>query len=296
MAAPLFFEPTKPDDGIIYYIIPAGTSLFRGDIPPNYKRPLDHISGPVFFGQTADVALTYGIPFEFKTKSELRLLALDKSMKTIYENASKDQTLIDGEPVKEVIPLILKRNYGYNGGVRNSDDAADKKLTKYICKNFPGYATDFMETDFGGDFHREIVICDKNNVNFVSQLTTLNGNAIDEAQIKAEQNQRKVAQQVADARKQAKEESKKRKADLDNDPPIDSANKLSFDSDSDEEGGPYAIPSLSSVKKLSFDSDSDEEGGGKSRKRTKSHKKQMRNKRRKTHKKRKQKRATHKRK
>ena len=61
----------------------------------------------------------------------------------------------------------------------------------------------------------------------------------------------------------------------------------------DEEG-------MSSVfgKKLSFGDfgDSDEEGGGKSRKRTKSHKKQMRNKRRKTHKKGKPKKATHKRK
>ncbi len=57
MAAPQFFEPTKPVDGIIYYIIPAGTSLFRGDIPPNYERPLDHISGPVFLGKRQTLRL-----------------------------------------------------------------------------------------------------------------------------------------------------------------------------------------------------------------------------------------------
>ena len=51
-------------------------------------------------------------------------------------------------------------------------------------------------------------------------------------------------------------------------------------------------------QKLSFGDfgDSDEEGGGKSRKRRKSHKKLMRNKRRKTHKMGKPKKAVHKRK
>ena len=268
MATPPFFESTEPDaNGITYYIIPAGTPLFRGDVPPNSNSPLEHISGPVFFGQTADVALIYGMPFEFVANSELRLLALDKSMKTIYDNALKDKTLIDGEPVKEVIPLILKRNYGYNGGIRNSDDAADKKLTKYICERYNGYATDFMETGFGGEFHREIVICNKDNVEFVKKLTDVNGIPVNTDKIIQDQNLRKAAPPI-----------KKRKAE--------------------EEG--FDEEDISSVvgQKLSFGDfgDSDEEGGGKSRKRTKSHKKQMRNKRRKTHKKGKPKKANHKRK
>jgi hypothetical protein len=292
MATPPFFNTATDGAGITYYIIPAGTPLFRGDVPPNYNSPLEHINGPVFFGQTADVALIYGIPFEFVTNSEIRLLALDKSMKQIYNNALTDSTRIDGEAVKDVIPLILKRNYGYNGGVRNSDDAADKKLTKYICQRFPGYATDFMETDFGGEFHREIVICDKNNVDFVRQLTTVNGIKIDEEEIKAEQKLRKLSRSDADKRAQKKQRPNVYPNSI---PLLSSAKKLSFgDSDSDEEGGLYAIPSLSSGKNLF--GDSDEEGGGKSRKRIKSHKKQMRNKRRKTHKKGKPKKATHKRK
>lgn len=291
MAAAPFFEATKPDDRIIYYIIPAGTRLFRGDVPPNYNSPLEHISGPVFFGQTADVALTYGMPFEFVTKSELRLLALDKSMKTIYENALDDDSLIDGEPVNVVIPLILKRNYGYISGVRNSDDAADKKLTKYICDKYPGYATDFMTTDFGGVFHREIVICNKDNVEFVEKLTKVNGIDVDEAKIKAEQKLRKLAQVDADNRAQKKQRPTISHSAIP--PPIFGKN-LFADSDSDEEGGQNAFPPRSSGKNLF--GDSDEEGGGKSRKRIKSHKKQMRNKRRKTHKKGKPKKATHKRK
>lgn len=292
MAAASFFEATKPVDGITYYIIPAGTRLFRGDVPPNYNSPLEHISGPVFFGQTADVALTYGMPFEFVMKSEQRLLALDKSMKQIYDNALDDDGAIDGEPVNIVIPLILKRNYGYNGGVRNSDDAADKKLTKYICDKYPGYATDFMATDFGGVFHREIVICNKDNVDFLQKLTEVNGETVDEAKIKAEQKLRKVAQRDATDRAQKKQRPNIYPSAI---PAPKFAKKLSFgDSDSDEEGGPYGIPLLTSGKNLF--GDSDEEGGGKSRKRTKSHKKQMRNKRRKTHKRGKPKKATHKRK
>jgi hypothetical protein len=297
MATPEFFKETEPVDGITYYIIPAGTPLFRGDIPPNPNSPLEHINGPVFFGQTADVALTYGIPFEFKTKSELRLLALDKSMGQIYNDASNNNASFDGKTVNDVIPLILKRNYGYNGGVRNSDDAADKKLTNYICQRFPGYATDFMDTDFGGKFHPEIVICDKNNVDFVRQLTTVNGEPIDVETIKAEQKLRKLAKNDADNRAQKKQRP--------NAPPSSAkksyAMKLSFGdsdeeggSDSEEQGGPNVypddVPRPSYAKNLfGFD-------GGKSSKRTKSHKKQMRNKRHKTHKKGKPKKATRKRK
>jgi hypothetical protein len=290
MAAPPFFNTATDGAGITYYIIPAGTHLFRGDVPPNSNSPLEHINGPVFFGQTADVAVIYGIPFEFVTNSEIRLLALDKSMKKIYENAFTDETPIDGERVMDVIPKILKRNYGYNDGVRNSDDTADKKLTNYICKNFPGYATDFMETDFGGDFHREIVICDKNSVDFVIQLTAVNGIKIDAEKIKAEQKLRKLARMDADTRAHKKQRPNMYPIAI---PPPSSAKKLSFgDSESDEEGGPSAIPPL----RFGDFGDSDEDGGGKSRKRTKSHKKQMRNKRRKTHKKGKPKKASRKRK
>jgi hypothetical protein len=293
MAAPSFFKTTEPVDGIIYYIIPAGTHLFRGDIPANYNRPLDHISGPVFFGKTADVALTYGIPFEYVTNAEMRLLALDQSMEQIYDNALKDNTLIDGEPVKKVIPLILKRNYGYNGGVRNSDDAADKKLTKYICQRFPGYATDFMDTDFGGLFHREIVICDKNSVDFVQQLTQVDGKPVNEGKIIADQKMRRVAQEDAKDRAQKKQRPNISSSDI---PPPIFGKKLFDVSDEDDSMNisSSAIPQPIFGNRL-FD-DSDEEGGGKSRKRIKSHKRLMRNKRSKTHKKGKQKKATHKRK
>jgi len=272
MEAPPFFDTeTDATTGITYYIIPRGTSLFRGDIPPVQARPLEHISGPVFFGQTAAGVLRYGIPFEFVTNSEIRLLALDKSMQQIYINAEneEDETLIDGEPANIVIPSILKTNYAYDSGIRNSANAADTTLANYICKRFLGYATDFMTTDANGKFHREIVIYDKNSVNFVKKITDVNGKTVNEAAIIAKHRKRKTDEAEADARKKAKIENR-----------------------------PTYTSSKTVGMKLSFGDfgDSDEEGGGKSRKRTKSHKKQMRNKRRKTHKKGKPKNATHKRK
>lgn len=266
MADTSFFKTTKPIDGIIYYIIPKGTHLFRGDVPHDHADPLKYITGPVFFGQTADVALIYGIPFEFETKTEMRLLALDQSMEQIYNNALTDDSLIDGKQVKDVIPSILEKNYGYINGIRNSDDAEDKKLTKYICERYPGYATNFMKTAFDGEFHREIVICDKDNVNFVNKLTEVNGKKVNEQYIIDEQDRRKREQMDADLRAEAQK-----------------ANRPTF-------------TSSNAVGTNLFGSDSDEEGGGKSRKRRKSHKKQMRNKRRKTHKKGKLKKAAHKRK
>jgi hypothetical protein len=294
MAAPSFFNTTEPVDGIVYYIIPVGTHLFRGDIPANYNRPLDHISGPVFFGQTADVALTYGIPFEYVTKSEMRLLALDQSMEQIYNNALNDKkSKIEGEPVNVVIPSILKRNYGYINGIRNSDDAADKKLTKYICERYPGYATDFMETDFGGVFHREIVICDKNSVDFVQKLTQVDGKPVNDGKIIADQNLRRVAQEDAKERAQKKQRPNISSSAIQ--PPI--FGKKLFDV-SDEDDSMNI--STSAIQPQIFGNrlfdDSDEEGGGKSRKIIKSHKRLMRNKRRKTHKRGKPKKATHKRK
>lgn len=153
------FFNTVIEDGITYYVIPANTPLFRGDIPVDNKNPLSHMNGPVFFGESVDVALIYGLPFEYKTINEVKLLALDKSMQTIYANA-----------VNPVIQSILKKNYGYPNGNRNSEDHADKQLTEYICNTYGGYALDYMPTEGGGKFHREIVLCNKNLVEFVRKV------------------------------------------------------------------------------------------------------------------------------
>lgn len=180
---PPFFN-TIVKDGLTYYVIPANTRLFRGDIPADYTNPLSHMNGPIFFGESIDVARMYGLPFEYRTTNELQLLALDKSMQTIYETAANDNA------VRTIIPPILKKNYGYPNGYRDSDDNADKKLTEYICDRYGGYALDFMPTEGEGRFHREIVLCDKTQVEFVEMVPI---SKTEENSIRDEQNMRKAA-------------------------------------------------------------------------------------------------------
>lgn len=152
------FFNTVEENGFKYYVIPENTPLFRGDIPTDYNNPLKHINGSVFFGDNVETARTYGLPFEFKTINEIKVLALDKSMETIYNNAN------------DAIKSILKKNYGYPNGYRNSDDKADKQLTDYICETYGSYALDYMPTEAEGKFHREIVLCDKKQVEFVKKV------------------------------------------------------------------------------------------------------------------------------
>lgn len=152
------FFNTVEENRFKYYVIPENTPLFRGDIPEDFENPLSNINGPVFFGDNVETARTYGLPFEFKPINEIKVLALDKSMETIYNNAD------------DAIKSILKKNYGYPNGYRNSDDKADKQLTDYICKTYVGYALDFMPTEADGKFHREIVLCDKEQVEFVRKV------------------------------------------------------------------------------------------------------------------------------
>lgn len=154
------FFNTIVENELTYYVIPANTPLFRGDIPVDYDNPLSHMNGPVFFGESVDAALIYGLPFEYKTTNELKLLALDKSMKKVYENAADPK-----------IKSILKKNYGYPDGYRNSDDDADKQLTQYICNTYGSYALNYMPTEGNGTFHREIILCDKNQVEFIRKVT-----------------------------------------------------------------------------------------------------------------------------
>ena len=181
-----FFDTTIKGDGLTYYIVPANTLLFRGDIPKkenmsieghtpvkdptqiNYDDPVAHVTGPVFFAVNEDTARKYGIPFQFTTNKELHVLALDKSMNTIYEIVSKDTSSInEAGMAKDIIPPILENNYGCKNGKRNSNNEKDKILTNYLCGKYPsGYALDYTNTDGEGKFHREIILCNKNDVSY----------------------------------------------------------------------------------------------------------------------------------
>ena len=151
--------------GIQYYVVPKGQKLFRGDnssFLPNEGEPFVFPTIPVFFGYTMEDVVQYGIVFEFRTKREYRLVALDdrETMEKIYH-------LSNGQ-----IKNILRQNYGYVTGIRDSDNDKDKFLSEYLCsQGYEGYSTNTMKTDMGGKFHKEIVICNPQDIEVVSQLT-----------------------------------------------------------------------------------------------------------------------------
>ena len=254
------FFNTVVENGITYYVIPANTPLFRGDIPVDSAKPLSHINGPVFFGESVDVALIYGLPFEYKTTKEIKLLALDKSMQTIYEDADPK------------IKSILTKNYGYPDGYRNQDDDADKQLTQYICKTYGGYALNYMRTEGDGKFHREIVLCDKNHVEFVRKVSITQQEEltiIDNHKVrKAEQNrleQKKRPRRVwstdnviSNNLPTALFGRDDKNVNIGSTTKSSRVNRSLFDQKDDEMDEEDNMPSSFAVNKLSFDSEDDD--------------------------------------
>ena len=246
-----FKKRTNPEDGMNYYIIPKNTKLYRGDTKmydtKNPHEPItDHLIGnPVFFGTSIEEVAQYGIVYEFKVNKELHLLALDDEVTL----AKLSETISDAKLKK-----ILRVNYGK---IRTSFSKDDKAFVSYLCENqYNGYATPKLETDFGGSFHPEILLCDINNVTLIKQITTKS----------KEINQFIDKQNSLNVAKDLKEKRKK---------PV---KRLSFNNDHDEE-------EVKPLNRLLFDDDEDDspmKKGGKSRKlrnKTKSKKHRKRNQR-----------------
>jgi hypothetical protein len=148
-------------------------------------------------GYIASYEEEYGIIFEFITTRQYKLLALDKqeTQTQLYNSAPED------------IKTILRKNYGYVSGIRNSVNEADQKLSKYLCtKGYDGYAIHHMETDFGGSFHPEFMICNiQNGIQYVRQVTG-------ESQMHAildKEREKQVEQQREAARRSARDELRK---------------------------------------------------------------------------------------
>jgi hypothetical protein len=70
------------------------------------------------------------------------------------------------ESAHDYIQSILEKNYGYNNNIRHSDNDADKTLSRYLCdEGYAGYALlEQMGTDFEGQFHTEIMLCEPNDI------------------------------------------------------------------------------------------------------------------------------------
>ena len=162
------FKNPIAKDGVKYYIFPSGYKLFKA----NYSNePTPFISGiPSFFGikNTSSEYIElyeeeYGIIFEFVTTKDYKLLALDDkdTQRFLYSTAPDN------------IKRILKNNYGYETGLRDSDGDKDRELANYLCANgYEGYATSKMPTPSGGFFHFELLICSAfEGVQFVQKVT-----------------------------------------------------------------------------------------------------------------------------
>lgn len=144
-----FFEK-RGINGINMYIIPKGTTLYRGDSNFTDATHPDLLKGDFkFFTPDAEYADKYGIVFEFRTNKELQLVALDDISKDFFTSAPEE------------IQDILEDNYGYRTHKRDSVEEKDYKISKYICQEgYQGYAADTMESKgFDDDLDAELIIC-----------------------------------------------------------------------------------------------------------------------------------------
>jgi hypothetical protein len=173
------FKTPIEENGLKFYQFPIGYPLFKAS---KYINPLKpgitlELNTPYFFGlknmndtYISSYEKEYGVIFEFKLLTPYKLLALDDptTLAKLYETS----------PVN--IQQILKSNYGFksdflstNFGKRFSVENSDKELARYLCKiGFQGYAIYKMETDFGGTFHPELLICNCIGIKFVKQITS----------------------------------------------------------------------------------------------------------------------------
>jgi len=162
----------QEDDGLIYYVVHRGFSLFKATC--TYDKTQRGLNldprGFYFFGvkdmnpeYIKDYEKEYGIIFEFTTTREYKLLALDKhkTREKIYREAPPH------------IQRILRENYGYLSGIRTSDSEPDRELSRYLCETgYEGYAIDHMATVAGGTFHPELMFCNIDGIHYVDQITT----------------------------------------------------------------------------------------------------------------------------
>lgn len=159
-------EDKGTDYTINYVSIPVGTKLYHGN---NFEQGNNILVGDLkYFLIHPDHAVDnqYGIMHEFETTIPLNLIRLD-------DKATQDYLYETSEDIQ----LILKRNFGYNNGIRDSEKYGDAKVAERVCElckdsNYHGYLTDVMNTDMGGRFHPEIVICNPSDkLKFVETVT-----------------------------------------------------------------------------------------------------------------------------
>ena len=141
------------------YFIPTGTTLYRGDSKFTDIDNTDLLKGDYkFFTPDENYAYKYGLLFEFKTTTDLNLVAMDDISEQFYNKALKSH--VD-------IAKIMEDNYGYGEKPqkRDSDQKKDNAMSKYICdERYQGYAANTMKSEgFDDDLNAEVIICNPEN-------------------------------------------------------------------------------------------------------------------------------------
>ncbi len=192
------FHNKSQENGLYYYNIPSGYPLYKASklFNKNDVSLLLENNKPYFFGlkNTSPEYIEsyeneYGVIFEFETTRPLKLLALDdKNTQTLlYNNAPPN------------IKTILNQNYGHINNIRNSVSDKDRELSHYLCSiGEQGYAIYSMQTDFGGTFHTELLICNASNaVKLIKKVT----NDIRTVSIIEEEKLKEMGKQLKDKRR-----------------------------------------------------------------------------------------------
>lgn len=141
-------EIIEEENGNKYYIIPAGTKIYRGGFPADMHPN-------AFFGFDPDHVKQYGSVTEYTIRKNLNVLAIME-----MDNSSNFYT--ENEKIQDA----LNQSYSYSNPekrIRDSIPAYDYAVVNHICNNttYDGYAMhDGYKTDAGGTFHAELVICD----------------------------------------------------------------------------------------------------------------------------------------
>ncbi len=156
-----FFRKENINVYVIEHTTDKPTKLDRGDkidINPEDKLSKKYL----FFTPEKGSAEQYGNVSEFETTKPLRVVALDDITDDFFNYASEE------------VQKYLVSNYGHNTNdkLRNTNESGDFAVSQYICdQGYDGYAIDTMDTDAGGKFHQEIVICNPSvNVKFVGEV------------------------------------------------------------------------------------------------------------------------------
>lgn len=210
-----FFEK-REIDGINMYIIPSGTTLYRGDSKFTDIKDPDLLKGDYkFFTPDQEYADKYGIVFEFKTNKELQLVALDDISKEFFTNAPEE------------IQDILEDNYGYSSHKRDSVEEKDYKVSQYICdQGYQGYAANTMKSKgFDDDLDAEIIIC--NAEQYLDRIKRVT----EENRIKSKQNELKMRE----SERERVGPSKKPRRDMEDRPKPPSMGSLFGDDEEDDD-------------------------------------------------------------